>query len=104
MYFKILEKANTAEKMKFSIKGFFSKWDRICSFLQISSHLLKKSLMENFIFCAVEGNFTVLVCCALANYYIYAGKNVAYFTQYSVHNFMNLVLMSKSKKKRPKSV
>ena len=34
--------------MKFSIKDFFSKCD------QIWSHLLKKSLMENFIFCAVS--------------------------------------------------
>ena len=43
----------TAQKMKFSIKDFFSKCDQICSFLRIWSHLLKKSLMENFIFCAV---------------------------------------------------
>ena len=40
--------------MKFSIKDFFSKCDQIRSFLQIWSHLLKKYLMENFIFCAVE--------------------------------------------------
>ena len=33
--------------MKFSIKDFFS------SFLRIWLHLLKKSLMENFIFCGV---------------------------------------------------
>ena len=39
--------------MKFSIKDFFSKCDQIRSFLRIWSHLLKKSLMENFIFCAV---------------------------------------------------
>ena len=39
--------------MKFSIKDFFSKCDQICSKLRIWSHLLKKSLMENFIFCAV---------------------------------------------------
>ena len=39
--------------MKFSIKDFFSKCDKIHSFLQIWSHLLKKSLMENFIFCVV---------------------------------------------------
>ena len=44
----------TAQKMKFSIKNFFSKCDQICSFLRIWSHLLKKSLMENFIFCAVN--------------------------------------------------
>ena len=39
-----------AQKMKFSIKNFFSKCDQIRSFLRIWSHLLKKSLMENFIF------------------------------------------------------
>ena len=43
----------TAQKMKFSIKDFFSKCDQIRSFLQICSHLMNKSLMENFIFCAV---------------------------------------------------
>ena len=37
----------TAQKMKFSIKGFSSKCDQIRSFL-------KKSLMENFIFCVVQ--------------------------------------------------
>ena len=37
-------------KMKFSIKEFFSKCDQIRSFLRIWSHLLEKSLMENFIF------------------------------------------------------
>ena len=39
--------------MKFSIKDFSSKCDPIRSFLRIGSHLLKKSLMENFIFCVV---------------------------------------------------
>ena len=40
--------------MKFSIKDSFSKCDQIRSFLRIWSHLLKKSLMENFISCAVN--------------------------------------------------
>ena len=40
-------------EMKFSIKDFFSKCDQIRSFKRIWSHLLKKSLIENFIFCAV---------------------------------------------------
>ena len=40
--------------MKFSIKFFFSKSDQIRKSLRIWSHLLKKSLMENFIFCAVK--------------------------------------------------
>ena len=39
--------------MKFSIKDCFSKCDQIRSFPRIWSQLLKKSLMENFIFCAV---------------------------------------------------
>ena len=42
----------TAQKKKFSTEDFFSKCDQIRSFLRIWSHLLMKSLMENFIFCA----------------------------------------------------
>ena len=42
-----------AQKMKFSIKDFFSKCDQNRNKLRIWSHLLKKSLMESFIFCAV---------------------------------------------------
>ena len=53
---KIFRKSYTAQKMKFSIKDVFSKSDQIRSFLWIWSHLLKKSLMENLIFC------TVLLC------------------------------------------
>ena len=41
-------------KMKFSIKDFFSKCEQNRSLLGIWSHLLKKSLMENFIFCTVK--------------------------------------------------
>ena len=59
--------------MKSSIKNFSSKCDR--DFLRIWWHLLKKSLMENFIFCAVPkeirfdqvivnwGKLNVTVCC-----------------------------------------
>ena len=46
--------SDTAQKIKFFIKDFFSECDQIRSFLRILSHLLKKSLMENFIFCAVR--------------------------------------------------
>ena len=38
---------NTTQKMKFSIKDFFRK-------LRIRSHLLKKSLVEKLLFCAVK--------------------------------------------------
>ena len=41
------------KKMKFSIKDFFNKQDPIHSFQWIRSHLLEKSLTENFIFTAV---------------------------------------------------
>ena len=44
----------TAQKTKFSIKDFFSKCDQIRRKMRIWSHLLKKSLMENLIFCAVK--------------------------------------------------
>ena len=50
----------TAQKMMFSIKDFFSKCDQIRSFMRIRSHLLKKSLMENFIFCAVANAYVIL--------------------------------------------
>ena len=42
-----------AQKIKFFIKDFFSKCDQIRSFLRIWLYLLKKSLIENFIFCGV---------------------------------------------------
>ena len=44
--------------MKFSIKDFFTRFDQIRSFLRILSHLLKKSLMENFIFGAMIVTFS----------------------------------------------
>ena len=45
--------------MKFSIRDSFSKCDQIRRKLRIWSHLLKKSLMENFVFCAVFVTKTV---------------------------------------------
>ena len=50
----------TAQKMKFSIKDFLSKCDQISSFLRILSQLMKKSLVENFIFYAVH--FLAMTC------------------------------------------
>ena len=62
----------------FFINGYFNKCDQIRSFLWIWSHLLKKSLMENFIFCAVytpvnyvfllKSRLLILCCfCVLVN-------------------------------------
>ena len=53
---------DTVQKMKFSINDFFSKFDQINSFLWFWSHLLKKSLIENFIFCPV-GMICILQIC-----------------------------------------
>ena len=47
--------------MKFSIKDFFSKCDQIRNFLRIWSHLLKKSIISNFIFCAVDTTMSKLL-------------------------------------------
>ena len=44
----------TAQKMKFSIKDFFNKRDQTRRKLWIWSHLLQKSLIENFIFCGAK--------------------------------------------------
>ena len=49
--------------MKFSIKYFFSEYDQIRRKLSEDPkniHLLKKSLMENFVFCAVYQMFESL--------------------------------------------
>ena len=42
----------TGQKIKISIKDFLSKCDQIRRKLRIWSHLLRKSFMENFIFCS----------------------------------------------------
>ena len=48
-----LKHIHCTKKKKFSIKDFCSKCDQIRRFLRIWSLLLQKSLMKNFIFCAV---------------------------------------------------
>ena len=52
--FLVFRSFYTAQKMKFSIMDFFSKCDQIRRRLRNWSYLLKKSLMEKFIFCAVS--------------------------------------------------
>ena len=47
--------------MKFSIKDFFSKCDQILRKLRIWTHLLKKFLMEKFVFCAMIFVQSVLI-------------------------------------------
>ena len=50
---------SAVQKIKFPIKDFFSKCDQILKKLFFCPHLLKKSLMENFIFCAVQDSNVV---------------------------------------------
>ena len=50
-----------AQKLKFSIKDFFGKCDQTRRKLRIWSYLLKKSLMENFTFCAVSRSWPTTV-------------------------------------------
>ena len=45
--------------MKFSIKDFFSKCDKIRGNLRVWLHLMKKSLMENFIFLSIAFSETI---------------------------------------------
>ena len=47
--------SHAAQKLKFSIKDFFTKYEQICNFLRIWSYLLKNSLMGNIVSCAVTG-------------------------------------------------
>ena len=65
----------TEQKMKFSIKDFFSKCDQIHRKLRILSHLLKKSLMENFSFGAVYS-----VLCILYSKYLLASQSLTQHT------------------------
>ena len=53
----LLYNGGKCQIMKFSVKDFFSKCDQMRSFLRIWSYLLKKSLMEIFIFFAVTLNW-----------------------------------------------
>ena len=61
-FLQVYNKGNTAQKMKFSFKHFFSKCNQIRRKLRIWSHLLKKSLMESFIFCAVKSCRVYIDC------------------------------------------
>ena len=78
--------------MNFSIKDFFSKCDQIRRFLQICSHLLKNSLMENFISCAVIsiffdiGHFLVIHTLKHRNYDVIATRRLILSWQYATNS------------------
>ena len=60
--------------MKFSIKDFFNKNDRICSSPRIWSSLLNKSITENFIFVSLF--ITNIQCVHLSLAYKMCGREV----------------------------
>ena len=73
--FKIVEleyylSAKHCKKLKISIKNLFSKCDHIDRKLQVWSHLLKKALMENFSFCAIQRHKSVKGC----RYYLVSSR------------------------------
>ena len=63
----------TTQKMKFYIKDFFSKSHLICRKPQIWTYLLKKFLIENFMFYAVLTTLPVLVTIGIM--IVEAGQN-----------------------------
>ena len=83
--------------MKFSIKGFSSKCDQIRSFLWVWSHLLEKSLMENFIFCAVLGGFEIYWSvrwkCVLSVIYLKMAMNLTLKHKNGVKTVFFMVLL-----------
>ena len=74
----------TAQKMKFSIKDFFSKNDQIRIFLRIQSHLLKKSLMENFFFCTVITRILPKMSRSQGNLTLKFGQLIEYNERYTL--------------------
>ena len=73
--------------MKFSIKAFFSKCDQIRRKRRIWSHLLKKSLMKNFVVCAVLVMnyfylFLCIKCYKFLNFYAINLHQVIYTTKH----------------------
>ena len=70
--------SNSCTKKRFSIKDLFSKCDQIRRKLRIWSHLLKRSLIENFTFCAVNIVISRLRC------------NFAILSEWFYENYMSL--------------
>ena len=62
--------AKHCKKLKISIKNLFSKCDHIDRKLQVWPHLLKKALMENFSFCAIQRHKSVKGC----RYYLVSSR------------------------------
>ena len=77
----------TTQRMRFFSKIFFSKCGQVHSFLRIRSHLLKKSLVENFIFVQCFSIFLLLFWRPFNSQEpncIFGTRNVILFTENSI--------------------
>ena len=80
--------AKASHKMKFFIKDVFSKCDQIRSLMRIWSHLLKKSLMENFIFWTIltvfgnPGYAFVVLCMGVISFFAISFLSIFYLNYY----------------------
>ena len=83
----------TVQKIKFSITDFFSKYNQIRKKLLIWSHLLKKSLMENFTFCTVFRATLLFVFYHFSKTWYWYVRPPSYFP--------NEFLLGKTFKKKP---
>ena len=74
------------KRLKFSVKAFLSKCGQIRSFLPIWSHLLRKSLVENFIFlCSLTTiSFGVMTSICTIPPLVIASWNIVADTQYAM--------------------
>ena len=73
------------KKMKFSIKNFFRKYDQTV----VWSHLLKKPLMENFVFCAMWEKFKVG-----SNFSIHANASIIFILLLDYHCVKSIQIRS----------
>ena len=75
-------------KNKASIEDLFKKCDQIRNFLQISSHLLKKSLTENFMFSTVcfKGYVCYFICSTKLKSLKKIEKNVSFHQKNSFYS------------------
>ena len=71
----LIQFAYTTQKMRFSFIDFFSKYNHVHRKLRIWSPLLKKSLLENFIFCALIRIFSCLCNLSSAKSYFLKAQN-----------------------------
>ena len=85
----------TAQEIKFPIKDFFSKCDQIHKKLWIWSYLLKKSLMENFIFCALFSAIKVHENLCFLRKFLETRQinNCWYYSQFKMQPFFEFIIL-----------